>query len=255
VRICPNIAGGSGGATATQRFMLNGSNSLAFQLYRNAARTTIWGSYLWAFSSRPPTINLSIGSAGTGSTNVTIYGRVFLGQTTVPPGSYVSSFTSTDVVIRYRQGTGSACTASASGWLTGTATFTASATVSSICQIGATSVNFGTRGVLDAAVDATGTVTALCTSGTGYTLSLNGGLSGSPPAARLMTQGLATVTYGLYKDAGRTQVWGDAGTPGSTVSGSGNGTNAMYTVYGRVPAQTTPAAGAYSDTVVATVTY
>ncbi len=53
---------------------------------------------------------------------------------------------------------------------------------------------------------------------------------------------------------GAEQPWGNTiGT--NTVAGTGDGTQTNYTVYGRVPAQTTPSAGFYSDTVVATVTY
>lgn len=65
----------------------------------------------------------------------------------------------------------------------------------------------------------------------------------------------AAVVYGLYKDAGRSQPWGDGATPGSTVAGTGTGAAKGYTVYGRVPPQTTPTPGTYSDTVVVTVTY
>jgi spore coat protein U-like protein len=35
----------------------------------------------------------------------------------------------------------------------------------------------------------------------------------------------------------------------------GNGASQSYTVYGRVPAQTTPAPAAYTDTITVTVTY
>ena len=63
------------------------------------------------------------------------------------------------------------------------------------------------------------------------------------------------MRYGLYKDAERSQPWGDATTPGSTVAGSGNGAAQVLTVYGRVPPQSTPSAGSYIDTVVVTLTY
>lgn len=63
------------------------------------------------------------------------------------------------------------------------------------------------------------------------------------------------MTYGLYKDAARSQPWGDATTPGSTVAGAGNGLVQQLTVYGRVPPQTTPSPGTYTDTVVVTLTY
>ena len=67
-----------------------------------------------------------------------------------------------------------------------------------------------------------------------------------------MLNGATPVNYALYRDASRTLNWGNTvGT--DTVSGSGNGTAQTLTVYGRVPAQTTPAAGVYNDSV--TVTY
>jgi spore coat protein U-like protein len=49
-------------------------------------------------------------------------------------------------------------------------------------------------------------------------------------------------------------VWGTTiGT--NTVSATGNGASQSYTVYGQVPAQTTPAAAVYTDTITVTVTY
>lgn len=62
-----------------------------------------------------------------------------------------------------------------------------------------------------------------------------------------------SITYGLYTDAARTIPWGSAA--GQTISGTGNGSARSLTVYGRVPAQTTPMTGLYSDTVVVTVNY
>ncbi|WP_352442717.1 MULTISPECIES: spore coat protein U domain-containing protein [unclassified Mesorhizobium] len=50
----------------------------------------------------------------------------------------------------------------------------------------------------------------------------------------------------LYKDSDRTQPWGDSSTPGSTVAGTGNGVMQNFTVFGRVPPQTTPSAGVYT---------
>ena len=66
--------------------------------------------------------------------------------------------------------------------------------------------------------------------------------------------GGALVNYTLYSDTNRTTVWGQTiGT--DTVSASGSGAAQSYTVYGRVPVQTTPAPGAYTDTITVTVTY
>jgi spore coat protein U-like protein len=44
-------------------------------------------------------------------------------------------------------------------------------------------------------------------------------------------------------------------TGGALVSATGNGADQTFTIYGRVPAQTTPAPGTYTDTVTVTVTY
>lgn len=68
-----------------------------------------------------------------------------------------------------------------------------------------------------------------------------------------MALGSQAVTYGLYKDAARSQPWGSAGT--QLVTGSGAGAAQNLPVYGRVLPQSTPPAGSYTDTVVVTVTY
>ena len=52
----------------------------------------------------------------------------------------------------------------------------------------------------------------------------------------------------------RTQPWGNSSGV-ITAAGTGSGLAQSLTVYGRVPAQTTPSPGAYTDTVVVTLTY
>ena len=64
----------------------------------------------------------------------------------------------------------------------------------------------------------------------------------------------SNVTYGLYRDSARSQPWG-ASVGVNTASGTGDGSSQNLTAYGRVPAQTTPQPGAYSDTIVVTVGY
>lgn len=71
---------------------------------------------------------------------------------------------------------------------------------------------------------------------------------------RTMVFGVNTLTYNLYFNAARTQIWGD-GTGGTVVwtrSVNGN-TNYSRTVYGRIPAGQDAFAGAYTDTIVATI--
>jgi spore coat protein U-like protein len=139
---------------------------------------------------------------------------------------------------------------------TATATFTVQLTIASSCIINsAGNLNFGSSGVIAANIDQTSTLQVQCTNTTPYTISLDQGTgSGATVAARKMTNGANTITYSLYQDTGRTTVWGNTiGT--NTVAGTGNGASQSYTVYGRVPPQTTPAAALYSDTITVTVTY
>lgn len=135
-------------------------------------------------------------------------------------------------------------------------TFTVSVTLAATCTINsASALNFGNQGILSANVDQTSTIQVTCTNTTPYNIGLDAGTgTGATVATRKLTSGGATVNYTLYSDSGRTTVWGNTiGT--NTVAATGNGTGQNYTVYGRVPSQTTPAPGTYTDTITVTVTY
>jgi spore coat protein U-like protein len=129
-------------------------------------------------------------------------------------------------------------------------------TIQNACNISTTApttLDFGTQGPLVANVDQTATITVTCTTGALYNVGLDGGGGGNINARR-MINGTNTVGYQLYSNSGRTAVWGTTiGT--DTVAGTGNGIAQNLTVYGRVPAQTTPPAAVYNDTVNVTVTY
>ncbi len=125
-----------------------------------------------------------------------------------------------------------------------------------VSTVAPTTLNFGNSvGLLDAAIDQTSTITVTCSNGAGYDIGLGAGTStGATVTTRKMTgPASATVNYQLFKDTARTANWGDTGT--DRLHGIGNGTSQPLTVYGRVPVQTTPAAGTYTDTVAVTVTY
>jgi spore coat protein U-like protein len=142
---------------------------------------------------------------------------------------------------------------------TATANLSVSASVSAVCTITTTPVAFGAYDpvVANAAanLNATGTVTVACTKGAAATIDLDNGsnLSGG---SRRMASGTDFLTYALYKDAARTQVWG-SGLAGGTTSAynSASRTATAVTVYGTVPQAQDVAVGAYSDVVVATINY
>lgn len=256
--ICPDIGAGSGGASsAAARQMVNGTSTVNYQLYSDSGRSVVWGSSSWSYPSRAPAyaltmalLNVSlVGASG----SMTVYGAALGTPSTAVPGPYTSSFTSTSTSFYYSYSSATTCTAP-SGTV-GTASFSVNASVAANCLVSVQNIDFGSQGVLSTNVDATGSITATCTPGTTYTISLNGGTANAAPTARKMSKGAETVTYGLYKDTNRSQPWGDANTPGSTVAGSGTGAGQLLTVYGRVPPQTTPSPGIYTDTVVVTLTY
>src|SRR5258708_10671475 len=129
-------------------------------------------------------------------------------------------------------------------------TITASCTI-----VSASTLNFGSQGVLTANVDQQSTIQVQCTNTTPYNIGLDAGTgSGATVAARKMTSGATTVNYTLYSNSTRTTLWGNTvGT--DTVAATGNGAAQSYTVYGRVPPQAAPAPRTYNDTITVTVTY
>lgn len=139
---------------------------------------------------------------------------------------------------------------------TATATFDVQITIQSDCAITSTNnLDFGTQGVLDANVDATTTLQVQCTSGTPYDVGLDAGLaSGATVTTRQMTSGANTIDYELFSDSTRTTNWGETVST-DTVTETGTGSAQTFTVYGRVPVQSTPAAGTYTDTIGITVTF
>lgn len=138
-----------------------------------------------------------------------------------------------------------------------TTNFNVQITIQAACQINsAGNLNFGTNGVIGSNIDATSDIIVQCTASTPFSLGLSAGAgSGATVASRLMTSPAgATISYSLYTTAAHSTVWGNTvGTDRQT--GTGTGAPQTFTVYGRVPAQTTPAVGVYTDTVTATLNY
>lgn len=151
---------------------------------------------------------------------------------------------------------GSVVFARASHAATTTSSFTVQITITASCTIvSAGALNFGSSGVLAANVDQASTLQVQCTNTTPYNIGLDAGTgTGATVAVRKLTNGGDTINYSLYSDAGRTTVWGNTvGT--NTVASTGTGAAQNFTIFGRVPPQTTPAPATYSDTITVTVTY
>jgi spore coat protein U-like protein len=80
-------AGTATGSTVTNRLLANGASTLQYQLYRDSARTQVWGN----------TIGTDV-TTGTGTGNgqtYVVYGRVPVQSATPAPGTYTSTLTVT----------------------------------------------------------------------------------------------------------------------------------------------------------------
>lgn len=136
---------------------------------------------------------------------------------------------------------------------TANSTMAVSANVQATCSITANPLAFGTysSGQSDAAT----TLSVSCTNTTTYNVGLDAGTgTGATVGARKMASGSQSLTYAVYTDAGRSNVWGSTvGT--NTVAGTGTGSAQTLNVYGRIPAGQLPTPGAYTDTITATITY
>ena len=228
-RICISIGAGSASDATSRKMTGPGSNTARYDLYSNSARTTLWGSWETGFDSAGVQLDVARGS----TTNVTVYGRFFASQQTIAPGSYTATFTA-NPFIRYANRGSTSCP---TGGLTASTSFSATATVLSSCNVNATTVNFGSSGILSGTTDAQGTLSIQCSPSLPYTISLSGGNSGATdPTQRKMSFSSTNVTYGLYRDSARTLPWGSTiGT--NTTSGAGTGVTQTQTVYGRVAAK------------------
>jgi spore coat protein U-like protein len=252
-RFCLNLGSG-GGVSGSQRQLLSGSNTLNYDLYQTSAYSTLWGSWQTAFDSAGMQIDITSDSSGNISTSVPIYAKLFASQQTAAPGSYSSAFpnSTSGAYATFARATSTNCPTGANHAQTG---FSVLATVVTSCYVNATTLNFGTAGLLSSVINATSTVSAQCTKGTPYNVGLNAGnTAGGTTTTRRMANGATTISYKMFSDSAHSTNWGNTvGT--DTVGGTGTGNSQPLTVYGQIPVQTSVAPGTYNDTVTATVTY
>jgi len=253
VRVCLNIGYPNGASPGGNRIAVSGSDQLSFQLYTDAARSTVWGSYL---AGGPAGVSLDVSIRGSGSSatvNQTVYGRVFGSQSTVGFGTFSALFTGMNAHFAAQYAVGADCTSMTGG--SNQFPFTVTAVVPAKCTVSNATLDFGAQSVLSSNIDASTNLSVSCSRSLPYSVALDGGLTGATdPTQRAMTKVSERVYYGLYRDSTRTQGWG-ATTNVNTLSGTGTGLAQSVPVYGRVPPQTTPSPGTYTDTVVVTLTY
>ncbi|GAA4102756.1 spore coat U domain-containing protein [Zhongshania borealis] len=262
--LCFSIGSGTQGTSSIlPRRMTSGSNELQFNLYQNAAHSVVW-------PDTPATVNQVslqytaplLGGSGSGS--ITVYGNVNSSQNTVIPGSYSNNFSGVDAQMQYRGSVGTlfppsfpaSCTSGGSFSGTGSFPFVASAIVEASCHpvFSVQNVSFGTQGVLSANIDTTAIIAPQCTNTTPYQIGLDNGQNANGNTRRMHNGAGKYVSYELYRNAARSQRWGDT-LNSDTLAGIGTGSAQAQSIYARTAPQTTPPQGSYSDTVTVTIYY
>lgn len=262
--VCLSLGSGTGSTSLNPRALANGTQTMSFNLYKDAARSQIWGSIFNTTVGTPIAVatlkNPNTVTGGKASTAVTYYGRIAANQPAVPLVNsaatlYTNNFSGTHTALTVRfdatSASGSCNTTTAS-----TFPFTAQAQVVNDCTISANNLNFGSTGVLSNPLQASSNLNVACTNGDAWKISLSAGGSGNMLSRRMQrVGGTDLVAYQLYTSAARSVIWGDGTGGTSMVSGTGTGLAQSVGVYGVVPVQATPQPGTYSDTIIATITF
>lgn len=255
VYVCLSVGVGTGGTTASNRTLVSGANKLPIRITSLDPPTQVGTGTAYPMSG---TLSFGLDPGQTFGPTFPLTITVPAPGSAPPPGPYTSSFSGVDAQIFYTSvASGAAGPNGCTGLMAGTkqtaqADFSVSGTVPAQCTVSAGGLAFPTRSVLSGATTATATVTVTCNAAVPVTVALDNGATGSGPTARRMRSGANAITYGIYRDAGMTQPWGS--TAGTDTASLPNGTGTL-TAYGRVPAQTGPAPGSYSDVVNVTITY
>jgi spore coat protein U-like protein len=194
---------------------------LAYGLFTNATMTNYFGD------------TTGNEDTWTGNQPIYVYGQISAGQYPTP-GTY------TDTVQSPYPPSGTSHPISVTE------------TILKNCMVTATNLAFGTY-LATATSTSTSTISVTCTNTTPYNVGLSGGASGNV-AARTMINGTHVLKYSLFQKSTYTTNWGNTvGT--DTEAGTGNGLVQPLTVYGQLLSGQFVQAGAYSDTITATVTY
>ena len=271
MRVCFNIGDGSasiasGGNHWNPRILRDSAgNEMDVQFYQGATGA-IWGSSTQVIAdpydvvvTLPPRNNSNSPSVTSGTFD--LRGVILTGQAGLPNGSYTSSFAGNHTALRYTaastssSGIGDCNSATTDG---GTFAFSVAANVVKSCVVTADPLDFGSvDGIVSSAnIDAQTTIYLTCSRPTAYRVLLipsNNSTTGTSAMKGLSSGNADTVPYQLYRNAARSQQWGNQ--TANSPTGTGTGTAQSLTVYGRVPGLPNVRPDNYKDTVTVSVTY
>jgi spore coat protein U-like protein len=130
-----------------------------------------------------------------------------------------------------------------------------------VCTVSTTPVDFGSYNVLlTGALDAAGSITVDCDETPPATVTISIGPSsnsgGFDPRMMKLSGGNEFISYNLFIDSGRTQIWGDGTGNTYTLSQTvPKKTPWIPPVYGRIPPGQDVSAGTYNETLTVTIAW
>lgn len=227
---------GQNAANYFPRYMAWSGNMAAYNVYDDAAMTLVLGDGTGGTTVR------SVFNSTPGNKTYTdsYYGKLTQGSDlpATPVGTYY-----TDIVT--------VTVSWAGGSISGT--FNVTTAVLSECTMSATALGFNNYDpvVTNAAapLDASSSLTAYCTKSTTGSVTMGNGLYFTL-TRRMAGPASSFLNYGLFSDSSRATPWASV-----AATSTSKNTPIGLTLYGRVPGAQDPAAGAYSDTVQATINY
>ena len=278
VSVCLHMGTGTtGGANWNPRVMTTTSStpsgSLQFQVYNGG---TAWGSR-WGPGMSPVQVGpLTLPPRTRGGATTVVPGyanftaNVMPGQATAIPGNYINLFNGghTEVIAVASTSSRVNCAGvSASDNVSiasNTFDFIVSATVRPSCLVTTSTMDFGAiEAIKTGPFYASSVIKTRCTNTTAYQIALEPRGTPTPSDGKGTLRSSSTalsnpdtfVRYGLYRDAGTSQAWGNV-LNSNTQRGIGNGSASFqeWTVYGRID-DVNVIPDSYSDTVTVKVYY
>jgi spore coat protein U-like protein len=121
------------------------------------------------------------------------------------------------------------------------------------CSVRVTSLQFGdydplTGSTLETEAD----IYVTCDASVAHNVKLDAGANSGGnfrPREMAKTGGAASLDYNIFRDPGRTEIWGDGSNNTFTRPGVGTGAENRFTAYGRLPGAQNVPIGVYSDVV------
>lgn len=145
---------------------------------------------------------------------------------------------------------------------TDTGTMSVTATISASCTIATQNINFGSLTSTNAGnVDVPADATVTCASNSPFNVGINYGLNAGATFQRKLASGANTLNYSVYVDGygvneyGQVSTYGTANNYNSAATINVSPATNTVPIFARLPAQSTPPSGTYTDTLTVTVNY